>query len=82
MEKRVEVDFAWKLLSADLIEEQGRISRSEIHAGNGPLVPLARRLAARVSLPLPFVENKLRKLADRKYLLCVEEDGIFRWGWR
>jgi hypothetical protein len=82
MEKRVEVDFAWKLLSADLIEEQGRIPRSEIHDEKGPLGPLARRLADRVSRPLPFVENKLRKLADRKYLLCREEDGVFRWEWR
>jgi anaerobic magnesium-protoporphyrin IX monomethyl ester cyclase len=82
MEKRVEVDFAWKLLSGDLIEEKGKIPRSEIHAENGPLGPLAKRLAGRVSLPLPFVETKLRKLADRKYLLCREEDGMFRWEWR
>jgi radical SAM superfamily enzyme YgiQ (UPF0313 family) len=82
MEKRVEVDFAWKLLSGDLIEETGKIPRSEVHAENGPLVPLAKRLAGRVSLPLSFVEIKLRNLADRKCLLCREEDGMFRWEWR
>jgi radical SAM superfamily enzyme YgiQ (UPF0313 family) len=82
MERRVEVDFAWKLLSGDLIEETGKIPRSEVHAENGPLVPLAKRLAGRVSLPLSFVEIKIRKLADRKCLLCREEDGMFRWEWR
>jgi radical SAM superfamily enzyme YgiQ (UPF0313 family) len=82
MERRVEVDFAWKLLSGDLIEEKGMIPRSEVHAESGPLGPLAKRLADRVSLPLSFVEIKLRKLADRKCLLCREEDGMFRWEWR
>lgn len=82
MEKRAEVDFAWKLLSGDLIEEEGEIPRSKVHAENSPLVPLAKRLASRVSLPLSFVEIKLRKLADRKCLLCREEDGMLRWEWR
>jgi hypothetical protein len=82
MEKRVEVDFAWKLLSGDLIEEKGKISRSEAHAGNGSLGPLARRLAAVLSLPLPFVETKLRKLADRGYLQSREDDGGIRWEWK
>jgi len=82
MEKRVEVDFAWKLLSGDLIEEKGKITRSEAHAGNGSLDPLARRLAAVLSLPLPFVETKIRKLADRNHILCREEDGWFRWEWK
>jgi radical SAM superfamily enzyme YgiQ (UPF0313 family) len=82
MERRVEVDFAWKLLSGDLIEEKGMIPRSEVHAENGPLGPLAKRIAGKVSLPLSFVEIKLRKLADRKCLLFREEDGMFRWEWR
>ncbi len=81
MEKRVEVDFAWRLLSGDLIESQGRIPRSEVHAGDGPLGSLARRLAAIVSLPIPFVEAKLQKLAARKYILGHEEDGLFTWEW-
>jgi radical SAM superfamily enzyme YgiQ (UPF0313 family) len=81
MEKRVEVDFAWKLLSGDLIESHGRIPRSEVHAGDGPLGALARRLAPIVSLPIPFVEARLQKLAARKYILGHEEDGLFTWGW-
>jgi anaerobic magnesium-protoporphyrin IX monomethyl ester cyclase len=81
MEKRVEVDFAWKLLSGDLIEAHGRIPRSELHRENGPLGPLARRLAGLVSLPLPFVEAKLQKLAARNYILGQEENGLFTWRW-
>jgi anaerobic magnesium-protoporphyrin IX monomethyl ester cyclase len=82
MEKRVEVDFAWKLLSQDLIEEKGKIPRSEAHTGNGPLGPLAQRLAVVLSLPLPFVETKLRKFADRGYLTSREDDGTIRWKWK
>ncbi|NWF55784.1 MAG: radical SAM protein, partial [Syntrophaceae bacterium] len=81
MENRVEVDFVWKLLSRDLIEEKGWIPRGEVRTKNNPLTPLADRLAGALSLPLPFVETKLRKLAGRKYLLCREEDEVFRWEW-
>jgi radical SAM superfamily enzyme YgiQ (UPF0313 family) len=81
MEKRVEVDFAWKLLSGDLIESLGRIPRREVQEGNGPLGPLARRLAGAVALPLPFVEAKVEKLAARKHILCREDDGWFAWEW-
>jgi len=42
---------------------------------------LARRLAGIVSLPLPFVEAKLQKLAARKYIRGHEEDGLFTWRW-
>jgi radical SAM superfamily enzyme YgiQ (UPF0313 family) len=82
MEKRVEVDFTWKLLSGDLIEEKGKIPRSEVQTGDGPIAPLAQRLAGILSLPLPFVETKIRKLTDRKYICCREEDGWFRWEWK
>jgi anaerobic magnesium-protoporphyrin IX monomethyl ester cyclase len=82
MEKRVEVDFAWKLLSNDLIEENGRILRGEISAGDGPLGPLARRLAAAVPLPLPFVETRLQKLATRGFIRHREKDGWIQWEWR
>jgi len=78
----VEVDFAWKLLSGDLIEEKGKIPRSEVQTGDGPIAPLAQRLAGILSLPLPFVETKIRKLTDRKYICCREEDGWFRWEWK
>jgi hypothetical protein len=82
MEKRMEVDFAWKLLSNDLIEENGKVGRGEISAGDGPLGPLARRLAAVVSLPLPFVETKLQKLATRGFIRHREKDGWIQWEWR
>jgi hypothetical protein len=85
MEKRVEVDFAWKLLAGDLIEEQGTIPQAELSAANGKegsLRALARRLAGIVSLPLPFVESKLCKLSDRGLIRCQRETDSFRWEWK
>jgi anaerobic magnesium-protoporphyrin IX monomethyl ester cyclase len=85
MEKRVEVDFVWKLLAADLIEEQGEIPRTEaysLHEKRTPLGALARRLAGIVSMPLPFVENKLQKLSDRGLILCQNNTESFRWKWK
>ena len=85
MEKRVEVDFAWKLLAGDLIEEQGTISPAEVSAANGnegSLRALARRLAGIISMPLPFVESKVRKLSDRGLIRCQRETDLFRWEWK
>ena len=85
MEKRVEVDFAWKLLAGDLIEEQGTIPQAELSAANGKegsLRALARRLAGIVSLPLTFVESKLRKLSARRLILCQKSPDSFHWFWR
>ncbi len=73
MEKRVEVDFVWKLLAGDLVEEHGVIPRAEVSVTGErerPLQLFAQRLASIVSLPLPLVESKLRKLSDRGLILC------------
>ncbi len=85
MEKRVEVDFAWKLLAGDLMEGQGTIPPAEVSAADGKegsLRALARRLAGIVSLPLPFVESKLGKLSDRGLIRCQREKDSFRWKWK
>ena len=85
MEKRLEVDFVWKLLAGDLIEELGEIPRAEISKmkeNRGPLSPLARRVAEKVSLPFSFVESKLTKLADRGLILSREGTDFFRWEWK
>jgi len=85
MEKRIEVDFVWKLLAGDLIEGQGRIPRAEIReAGEraGPLNALAVRLAGIVSMPLPLVEGKLGKtVRTGPYPLSRGTDS-FTWAWR
>ena len=85
MEKRLEVDFAWKLLAGDLLEEQGRIPETEA-LGPDPredsLRLLAQRLAGIVSLPLTFVESKLRNLSARRLILCQKSPDSFRWFWR
>jgi radical SAM superfamily enzyme YgiQ (UPF0313 family) len=85
MEKRLEVDFVWKLLAGDLIEELGEIPRAEIskmEENREPLSLLARRVAEKISLPFSFVENKLTKLADRGLILSREGTDFFRWEWR
>jgi anaerobic magnesium-protoporphyrin IX monomethyl ester cyclase len=85
MEKRVEVDFVWKLLAGDLIEEQGEIPRSEMSSlqeGRTPLEALARRLAGIVDMPLPFVGKKLQKLSRRGLILCQKGTDSFRWNWK
>ncbi len=84
MEKRLEVDFSWKLLSGDLIEAQGEIRRTELPDSNGTdasLKVLARRLAGVVSLPLEFVESKIRKLSDQGFLRCRTDAYSFCWEW-
>ncbi len=84
MEKRLEVDFAWKLLSGDLIETQGEIRRTEVPDSNGTeasLKILARRLAAAVSLPLDFIENKINKLSRQSLLRCRTDGYSFCWEW-
>jgi len=84
MEKRLEVDFAWKLLENDLIEEQGKILRSEVQepGGESPLRVLAQRVGKIVPFPQAFVESKLSKLSERKYIIFQETGESYRWQWR
>jgi len=85
MEKRLEVDFAWRLLSEDLLEEKGQIPKAEALGPDpreGPLQPLIQRIAGAVSLPRPFVESKLRKLSERGLIICQETPHSFRWLWK
>jgi radical SAM superfamily enzyme YgiQ (UPF0313 family) len=85
MEKRLEVDFAWKLLSEDLLEEKGEIPKPEA-LGPGlredPFGPLVQRIAAAVSLPAAFAESKLRKFSERGLIHCQETTLSFRWRWK
>jgi hypothetical protein len=85
MEKRLEVDLAWKLLAGDLIEGQGNISGNDSlspEERKDSLLPLARRIAGAVTLPLPFVESKLRKLAERGLLICHQTADSCCWQWK
>ena len=85
MEKRLEVDFAWKLLSEDLLEEKGEISKPEA-LGPGrredPFAPLVQRIAAAVGMPRAFAESKLRKFSDRGLITWEETTHSFRWRWK
>ena len=85
MEKRLEVDFTWKLLSGDLLEEQGKIPHPGQLASEqreDPLRVLARRISPATSFPLQFVESKLRKLAERGIIICDETPESFCWQWK
>jgi len=85
MEKRLEVDFAWKLLAGDLLEEQGRIPQAEaLEPGQreNSLPILAQRIADAVSMPLSFVERKLRKLSDRGLIICQQIPDFYSWEWK
>jgi len=85
MEKRLEVEFAWKLLAGDLLEEQGRIPAAEVlrpSEREDPLRPLAQRIARVVAMPLSFVESRLRKLADRGLITCKKIKNFCCWQWK
>jgi anaerobic magnesium-protoporphyrin IX monomethyl ester cyclase len=85
MEKRIEVDFAWKLLAQDLIEELGRIPQAEAAEGNGtddPLRALVRRVSRSVPFPEPFVRKQLQKFRDRGFILCRPAPSGYQWQWR
>jgi anaerobic magnesium-protoporphyrin IX monomethyl ester cyclase len=85
MEKRLAVDFAWKVLSADLLEEKGALPAAEVSAAEGPartLAPLARRMAAETGMPRSFVEKILGKWAAKEFTVCRREPGFYRWRWR
>ena len=85
MEKRLEVELAWKISSGDLVEEQGEISPSQegFPGENGnPLKVLAQRISTATFFPLPFVETKLRKLAERRLLICEKKSQSHRWRWK
>jgi hypothetical protein len=81
MEKRIEVDFAWKLLSGDLIEEEGAIPEAEVPLRDDrpqPLEPLGRRIASAVAMPQDFVEKILRKWVAKELIVCRKDD-LHRW---
>jgi radical SAM superfamily enzyme YgiQ (UPF0313 family) len=85
MEKRIEVDFAWKVLSADRIEEEGPIPAAEAALPDGrpqPLASLARRIASATELPGEFVERTLGKWAEKELIVCRREEAGYRWSWR
>ncbi len=85
MEKRLEVDFAWKLLSEDLIEEAGAVPAAEVSLQDGrpqPFEPLGRRIASAVAMPQGFVEKILRKWVTKKLIVCRKDADLYRWSWR
>ncbi len=81
MEKRLEVDFAWKLLSGDILEEHGRIPRSELINGES-LGVLGSKISELTSLPGTFVGARLTKLRQKGLISCRETAEFDTWQWR
>jgi len=84
MEKRIEVDFAWKLLSGDWIEEKGTVPPAETLSDGRPqpLELLARRLASETTMPGEFVERTLSKWVKKGLIVCRQDETGHRWSWR
>jgi len=85
MEKRLEVDFAWKILAEDLLENEGKVPKAEALGPNpreASLRLLAHRLAGLISMDRAFIESKLTKLSARGLVVCQETPDSFCWLWR
>jgi len=85
MGKRLEVDFAWKLLSEDLLEEKGSISLGAgliADPAEESLSLLARRIAEATSFPLPFVERNLSRYSKRGLITWQQKAASIDWHWR
>jgi len=82
MEKRLEIDFAWQLLSRDLLEEKGEIKEYLAVDVEDSLKKLARQLAQETSYPLPFVEKKLADYFQKRLIICQNKTNSFKWNWR
>ncbi len=82
MEKRLEIDFAWQLLSRDLLEEKGKIKYTEHNQVDESLKILAQRLAAETSFPLFFVEDQVNQYYQKRLIVCQKEADGLRWHWR
>ncbi|MGB9697997.1 MAG: B12-binding domain-containing radical SAM protein [Thermodesulfobacteriota bacterium] len=82
MEKRLEIDFAWQLLSRDLLEEKGEIKNYLAIDVEDSLKKLAEELARETSYPLPFVEKKLADFFQKRLIICQNKADSFKWHWR
>ena len=85
MEKRLEVDFAWKVLSGDLLEERGAIPEAEAPSRDGqpqPLESLSGRIASAAAMPRPFVEKILQKWIAQELIVCRKDSAFHHWSWR
>lgn len=82
MEKRLEIDFAWQLLSRDLLEEKGEVKNHLIGDVEASLKTLATQLALETSYPLPFVKKKFEDYFQKRLIICQNKANSFRWKWR
>ncbi len=85
MEKRLEVDFAWKLLSGDILEDKGILKDAEVRKSNGKpqtWEPFLRNVVDATGMSEEFVGQKLKKLAEKGFIACRRVPEGFHWEWR
>lgn len=85
MEKRIEVDMAWRMLSGDLVEEHGRFPARAAQmpdGGEDPMVPLARRIAKRLPYPESRVLSQLGSFSARGLIVGHKTPLHYQWQWR
>lgn len=82
MEKRLEIDFVWQLLSRDLLEEKGEVKNYLAGDVGNSLRTLATKLAQETSYPLAFVEKRLKNYFQKRLIICQIKANSFSWNWR
>lgn len=82
IEKRLEIDFAWQLLSRDLLEEKGELKNYSALNIEDALRALATQLAKETSYPLAFVEKRLQEYRQKRLIICQRKENSFKWNWR
>ena len=76
LHRKVSVDFIWKLLKFDIIEQTGR-SRN----GSNALSDLAQRISAKTDTPLDIAEQELGTLAKNGLIAQRASGNRTVWQW-
>jgi len=85
MEKRIAVDFAWRMLSEDGLEKYGTFPLAEAQRNRGvfdPLEPLVDRIGKMVSDPKSLIRSQLERFFQKGWIQCRVEASRIRWQWR
>jgi radical SAM superfamily enzyme YgiQ (UPF0313 family) len=79
---RVEGDrrlhLMFKILSEDLIETEGKVSKTDTHDSFDELI---RRIAGKSGFEESFVRQYVADCVHKKYLACAENNGTAVWHW-
>jgi anaerobic magnesium-protoporphyrin IX monomethyl ester cyclase len=76
LHRKVSVDFIWKLLKFDIIEQTGHS-----YNGSNALSDLAQRTSAKTGTPLNIAEQEIETLAHNGLIVQVKSGGRTSWQW-